>query len=231
MRITYLFIITFLLISCDPKALEKILEVPLSNAEVAKALKDALNMGVDESVDYLSSVDGYYQSPYKILLPEEARNVTDRLKIVPGFSNLEEEVVKRINRAAEDAAKKAGPIFLNAITSISFEDAMGILMGEKDAATEYLHKATYDALYAEFKPVLINSLNTYNALDYWEKAIKQYNSIPFISKVNPDLADHVAGKALVGLFDLIEKKELGIRTDISQRTTALLQKVFAKQDS
>jgi len=219
------------LISCDPKALEKILEVPLSNAEVAKALKDALNMGVDESVDYLSSVDGYYQSPYKILLPEEARNVTDRLKIVPGFSNLEEEVVKRINRAAEDAAKKAGPIFLNAITSISFEDAMGILMGEKDAATEYLHKATYDALYAEFKPVLINSLNTYNALDYWEKAIKQYNSIPFISTVNPDLADHVAGKALVGLFDLIEKKELGIRTDISQRTTALLQKVFAKQDS
>jgi hypothetical protein len=231
MRISIMFLLSLMLVSCDPKALEKILEVPLSNAEVAKALKDALNLGVNESVDYLSAVDGYYQSPYKILLPEEARTVTDKLKVVPGFSNLEEEVVKRINRSAEDAAKKAGPIFLNAITSISFNDAMGILMGEKDAATQYLHQGTYDALYAEFKPVLVNSLNTNNALDYWEKAVNQYNSIPFITKVNPDLADHIADKALVGLFYLIEKKELGIRTDISQRTSALLQKVFAKQDS
>jgi hypothetical protein len=179
----------------------------------------------------LSAVDGYYKSSYKIFLPEEANIVVDRLKIIPGFSNLEDEAIKRINRAAEDAATKAGPIFLNAITSITFDDVLSILKGEKDAATNYLYQGTYSSLYNEFKPIIINSLNTYNALEYWEQAITKYNSVPFITKVNPDLADHVAKQALVGLFDLIEKKELGIRTDISQRTSDLLKRVFSKQDA
>lgn len=231
MKYLPILLLSLLLTSCDPKALEKIFEVPLTNADIARGLKEALNLGVGESVDFLSAVDGYYQSSYKILLPEEARVVTDRLKVIPGFSDLEGEAVKRINRAAEDAAKKAGPIFLDAITSITFDDVMSILKGEKNAATNYLHQATYSALYNEFKPVVINSLNTYNALDYWEQAVNKYNSIPFITRVNPDLADHVTSKALVGLFDLIEKKELGIRTDITQRTSDLLRRVFSKQDA
>jgi hypothetical protein len=231
MKYIYLLLIPIFLSSCDPKVLEKILEVPLTNADIARGLKEALNLGVGESVDFLSAVDGYYKSSYKIILPEEANIVVDRLKIIPGFSNLEDEAIKRINRAAEDAAKKAGPIFLNAITSITFDDVFSILNGEKDAATNYLYQGTYSSLYNEFKPIIINSLNTYNALEYWEQAITKYNSVPFITKVNPDLADHVAKQALVGLFDLIEKKELGIRTDISQRTSDLLKRVFSKQDA
>ena len=107
---------------------------------------------------------------------------------------------------------------------------MNILMGEKNAATNYLHNATYAALYGEFKPVVVNSLNKFNALEYWEDAMNKYNSIPFVSKVNPDLADHVTNEALKGLFSLIEQKELGIRTDISQRTSDILKRVFKKQD-
>ena len=103
-------------------------------------------------------------------------------------------------------------------------------MGDKDAATQYLHRVTYNSLYSEFNPVIVNSLNKFGALDYWESAVNKYNSIPFVTKVNPDLADHVTEKALVGLFDVVEQKELGIRTDISQRTSALLKKVFAQQD-
>ena len=228
-KLIWLLIPIFTL-SCDPKDLEKLLEIPLTNADVARGLKEALNLGVGESVDYLSALDGYYQSPYKILLPQEARTVTDKLKVIPGFSNIESEIVKRINRSAEDAAKKAGPIFLDAITSISFDDAMNILMGEKNAATNYLNNATYSALYSEFKPVVTSSLNKFNALEYWADAMNKYNSIPFVSKVNPDLADHVTNEALKGLFSLIEQKELGIRTDISQRSSDLLRKVFKKQD-
>ncbi|MEY3422347.1 MAG: hypothetical protein RIR48_2654, partial [Bacteroidota bacterium] len=89
---------------------------------------------------------------------------------------------------------------------------------------------THQALYNEFKPVMMSSLNKFGALDLWSDAVGKYNTIPFITKVNPDLADHVSNKALIGLFALVEKKELGIRTDISQRTTDLLKKVFAKQD-
>lgn len=223
------------LISCDPADLQRVIDTVgtsdiVSNADVAKGLKEALNLGVGESVDFLSAKDGYYKSAYKILLPEEANIVIDRLKVIPGFGNLEEQVIKKLNQGAEDAASKAAPIFLDAIKGMTFNDVMGILQGPKNAATTYLNDQTYNPLYAEFKPVLVSSLNNYGALDLWSDAVDKYNKIPLLDDVNPDLADHVTGKALVGLFDLVEKKEAGIRTDISQRTSDLLKKVFAKQD-
>lgn len=234
MKNLYYIFIPLFMISCDPKDVQKVLDsvgsVTLSNADIASGLKQALDKGVDQSVKTLSVTDGYYASIYKILLPDEATKVIDKLKFIPGFSNLEEEAIKKINKAAEDAASKAGPIFLSAIKQMTFEDVMGILMGDKNAATLYLHDKTYTALYNEFKPVMVSSLNKFGVLDLWSDAINKYNTIPFITKVNPDLADHVSNKALVGLFALVGKKELGIRTDISQRTTDLLQKVFAKQD-
>lgn len=235
MRYLSFLLVCLFMISCDPKDLQKVLDgmgnVPLTNADIASGLKEALDKGVDQSVKTLSATDGYYASMYKILLPDEATKIIDKLKFIPGFTNLEDEAIKRINKAAEDAASKAGPIFLGAIKQMTFEDVMGILMGNKNAATQYLHNKTYNNLYAEFNPVMVNSLNKFGALDLWKDAITKYNSLPFITRINPDLADHVTSKALVGLFSLVEKKELGIRTDISQRTSNLLQKVFAKQDN
>lgn len=234
MKYLTLILTSLLLVSCDPKDLQSILknvnEIPLSNADIAKGLKEALDKGVDQSVKTLAVKDGYYASIYKIVLPAEAQSIIDKLKIIPGFSNLEQEAIKKINLAAEDAASKAGPIFLNSIKQMTFEDVMKILMGDKNAATQYLHNTTYNSLYGEFKPVMVNSLNKFGALDLWRDAIYQYNSIPFVTKINPDLADHVTSKALVGMYSLIEKKENSIRTDLSQRTSDLLKRVFAKQD-
>ena len=126
----------------------------LSQEDAGKGLKEALNTGVSEAVSFLSAQDGYFKSPYKILVPEEAQKVVSRLKNVPGFSNVEADLTERMNRAAEDAAKKAGPIFVSAITKMSFQDALNILMGNPDAATRYLEKTTYQQLYNEFKPVI-----------------------------------------------------------------------------
>ena len=113
---------------------------------------------------------------------------------------------------------------------MTFDDAMNILSGEKDAATRYLEKTTRDQLYESFMPVIQNALDEVNAREYWASAVNTYNKIPFIDKVNPDLGDYVTTEALEGLFALVAKKELGIRADVSQRTTDLLRKVFAKQD-
>ena len=223
MKKIYLFLIPIFMFSCDPKAFDQIMQgnVPLSNEQIARGLKEALNLGVDNSVKFLSADGGYYNSIYKILLPEQAMTVVEKLKVIPGFNNVETEIIKRINSAAEDAASKAGPIFLGAIKGMTFNDVMGILMGDKNAATQYLHNKTYNSLYGEFKPVIVNSLNKFGALDYWADAVNTYNKIPFIKPLNPDLADHVSGKALGGLFSLVEKKELGIRSEISQRTSDL----------
>jgi len=233
MKKVYLFLLPLFMIACDPADLQRAMDTinQVSNSDIANGLKQALNFGVDESVAFLSKEDGYYGSAYKILLPEEARKVTDKLKIIPGFQDVEEVLIKKLNQSAEDAASKAGPIFFDAIKGMSFDDAMNILMGPNDAATTYLNNKTYTSLYNEFSPILDNSLNKFNVQKYWADAVNAYNKIPFITKVNPDLKDYVATQALKGLFSLVAKKELGIREDVSQRTTDLLKKVFAKQDS
>lgn len=202
----------------------------LNQNEVAAGLKEALEVGVNKGSDFLSAKDGYYKSAYKILLPKEAMEVTNRLKSVPGFNNVETELVERINRAAEDAAQKAKPIFRQAITSMTIGDAMSILMGENNAATVYLRRVTYDQLYSAFQPVIMESLNKVNAIEYWETATTAYNNIPLVRKANPRLDDHVTNEALKGLFALIEKEENSIRTNTGARSSELLKKVFAQQD-
>ncbi len=201
-----------------------------SEDEVGLGLKEALNKGVGEAVDFLSVEDGYFKSAYKILLPEEAQKVTNKLKVVPGFANVEEDLVERLNRAAEDAAEKAKPIFVSAIKQMTFKDAMNLLLGEKDAATRYLEKTTFQQLYDEFKPVIVTSLDKVNARTYWKEATTQYNKIPFAKKVNTELDDYVTQRALAGMFSLVEEKEKDIRENPAARTSDLLQKVFSKQD-
>lgn len=235
-RFILLSMLLFSFSSCDQATMQKILDAAgsatseLSTAEVANGLKEALGQGVEKGVQYLSKTDGFYKTPYKIFLPEEAQNVVEKLRLVPGFSNVEEIVLEKINRSAEDAVKKASPIFVNAITSMTINDAMGILLGEKNAATTYLNQKTYNPLVGEFEPVIVSSLNKFGALDYWTDAVNAYNKIPFVKKLNPQLEQYITEKALVGLFDRVEKEELNVRTNISARGTDLLKKVFARQD-
>lgn len=212
------------------KAKKAISGESLTSEEIGGGLKEALNIGVGEAVDFLSLEDGYYKSAYKILLPEEVQAVTSRLKAVPGFANVEEDLIEKLNRAAEDAATKAKPIFISAIKQMTFQDAMNLLMGEKDAATRYLERTTYDQLFAEFLPVIQESLDKVNARQYWRDAVTAYNKIPLVKKTNPELDDYVTKQGLNGMFQLVEQKELDIRQNSSARTSDLLKKVFAKQD-
>ena len=165
------------------------------------------------------------------MLPEEARKVVDKLKLVPGFAGVERDLVEKMNQAAESAAKKATPIFVDAITSMSFEDASNILFGPEDAATNYLETSSRKKLYDAFLPVIQEALDEVNARSYWKAVVDKYNGLPFTTDVNPELDDHVNNKSLDGLFSLIEVKEKGIREDVGQRSSPLLKEVFAKQDA
>lgn len=225
--IIFFLFISLLLPSCD--TLQQALGDPTSS-EIASGLKQALEFGINEGSNLLSQRDGYLKSAFKILLPEEARRVTNRLKIIPGFTDFENVIVEKLNHAAEDAAKSAAPIFVDAIKEMTFDDALNILLGSNNAATDYLHTKTYSPLYQKFQPVIVTSLNKFNAIQYWADAINAYNKIPLVEKVNPNLDQYVTEKALDGLFAMVAQKEVKIRTDISSRTTDLLKRVFAKQD-
>lgn len=234
-RILFFAFLT-LLVSCTPRDLQNVLDAvtgagsELTSAEVAGGLKEALNQGIAKGVDILSQKDGYFKSQYKILLPEEARKVTDKLQNIPGFGDVENVILEKINRGAEDAAKKATPIFAGAIKAMTFNDAMNILMGEDNAATVYLQGTTTQQLYQEFNPVIVESLDKFNAREYWADAINAYNKLPFVEKVNPSLDDYVTNEALEGLFSMVQKEEKNIRENVSARTTELMRRVFAKQD-
>ncbi len=202
----------------------------ITQEEAGGALKEALNAGVGEAVNFLSVKDGYFKSEYKILLPANTQKVITKLKAVPGFANLEADLTERINRAAEDAAVKARPIFVESIKKMTFKDAMNILMGNPDAATSYLQRTTGDPLYEQFKPVIQESLDKVNARSLWRDAATAYNKLPFVEPTTTELDDYVTNMALKGLFSLIQKKEAAIRSDVSLRNSDLLKKVFAKQD-
>lgn len=203
---------------------------PLSEEEIGKGLKEALNQGVDKAVTSLSAVDGYYASPYKIFLPEEAQTIVSKVSALPGFSNVEQDLTERINRAAEAAASKAAPIFVDAIKGLTIKDAMNLLLGEQDAATRYLQSNTSSPLSAEFQPVIRASLDEVNANEIWNKVVTAYNKLPFVKKTNPELDAYVTERALEGLFGLVEVKESELRQNPALRNTELLKRVFARQD-
>ena len=199
--------------------------------EIGRGLKDALAKGATKGASDLSLQDGYLKSAYKILLPEEARKVTDKLRNIPGFNNIENELIEKINRGAEDAAKEAGPIFLNSIKQMTIQDATNILLGADNSATEYLKKTTNTELYQKFNPKIVASLNKIGANNLWKKAADAYNKIPLVTKVNSDLDDYVTKQALTGLFGKVSEEEKNIRRNKGARTSELLKKVFAKQDA
>lgn len=202
----------------------------LSTLDVSNGLKEALNKGIDKQVTKLTALDGFYKNEMvKILMPAELQKVDKALRKI-GLGSLADDGIKMLNRAAEDAVKESTPIFVDAVKKMTFKDATNILMGSDNAATSYLQTSTTTPLYAKFNPVIQSSFAKVGADKVWATIIKKYNSIPLVTKVNPDLTDYTTNKALEGVFKMIAVEEKTIRTDLSSRTSPLLKKVFAKQD-
>lgn len=215
------------------QTLNTVLNGGLTSGDISAGLKEALRIGAQEGANELARQGGYFDDlAYRILLPEEIRRVTDKLQNVPLFSNLEEVLIKKINQGAEDAAQEAGPIFVNAIRQMTIQDAVSILKGDNNAATRYLQEKTYTELTNAFAPVINNSLDKFDANKVWSDAAKAYNNFPLTQqKVNTDLGAYVTERALDGLFRKVALKEEDIRQNVSARTTDLLRRVFAQQDS
>lgn len=202
----------------------------ISNADIASGLRQALDLGIDKQVTKLTQKDGFFKNELvKITLPQELQKVDNTLRKI-GLSNLADEGLKVLNRAAEDAVKEATPIFINAVKDITFNDAKNILLGEDNAATLYLTSKTQTELYKKFKPVINNSFSKVGADKIWANLITKYNNLPLTNDVNPNLTDYVTSKALKGVYKMIAIEEKEIRNKVSSRSTDLLKKVFALQD-
>lgn len=200
----------------------------VSTEEVAAGLKEALTKGVSKGSDEVSKTDGYFKNPaIKIPFPQEVKDVESTLRKI-GMDKQVDEFILSLNRAAEDAAKEAKPIFVSAIKQMTIQDAWSILKGEDDAATRYLDKTTSAQLKAKFQPVIKASLDKVNATKYYKDLITAYNKVPLVKKVDPDLDAYATDKATGGLFVMIAKEEKNIRDNPGARTSDLLKKVFGQ---
>jgi hypothetical protein len=201
----------------------------LSSDDIVAGLKEALSRGTNKSTAQLSAADGFFKdAAVKILLPPEAAKVEKTLRAA-GFGAQVDEAILSLNRAAEDAAKSAAPIFLNAIKGMSVSDGVGILKGPDTAATSYLRKSTTVQLTAAFRPVIDTSLQKTGATRYWKTIFETYNKLPTtFNKVNPDLGAYATQKALEGVFYYVAVEEKNIRTNPAAQVDDLLKKVFGK---
>jgi len=201
----------------------------LTEKDAAAGIREALEKGTDNSVKLVSVVDGYWGNPeIKIPFPPETKDMETKLRAI-GLGKKVDEFNLSMNRAAEKAANEAKPIFIAAIKGMTITDAINIVRGPDNAATMYLQRTTTPELTMKFQPVIRESLEAVDATRYWSDLINVYNKIPFVKKMNPDLAAYVTEKAIDGLFVMIAKEELNIRKDPVARTTELLRKVFGNK--
>jgi hypothetical protein len=223
----YIFFLSIALNSCDI-----ISQLPtgvggVTEAEAGEGIKEALGQGLVKAVLQLNKPDGFFKDAlYKILMPPEAKKIENTLRDL-GMNKMVDKAILQINRAAEDAAGFAKPIFVDAIKSMTLSDAIGLVKNGDTSATHFFRMKTTDKLIAAFLPVIKTSLDKLDATKYYGDVINTYNNFPTtIKKINPDLPGFVTGKATDALFDLVAKEEMNIRQNIAARTTELLRKVF-----
>lgn len=230
-------LLSFVLVSCV-ELLQVVNEVSqtqapapgVSTLDISNGLKAALNKGVEKEVAKLTMLDGFLgNESVKILFPPELLKVESKLRDL-GLGALPDKGIELLNRAAEDAVKEATPIFISAIQNMSIADARNILMGNDSSATSYLQVNTRDSLYKKFYPVVESSLSKVGADKAWSNIITNYNRIPFVTSVNPDIKDYVTTKALGSVYKMIAVEEKEIRHNLQERSSDLLKRVFALQD-
>jgi outer membrane murein-binding lipoprotein Lpp len=227
------------------KTLETVSAVKqLTEADIVGGLKEALTVGARNAAERLASQDGYWGDPsVRIPLPDEAKVIVDNITKIPGGQQLIDNVMLSINRAAEDAAREAAPIFVNSVTQMTITDGYNILHGADNAATEYLRRTTRNDLYALYKPKISAStakeiVAGVSAQESWTTLTDKWNTVANsvagrlagFRPVNTNLDDFLTNKALDGVFLKIEGEELRIRKEVGARVTPLLRKVFGTLD-
>jgi hypothetical protein len=202
---------------------------PLTNDEIIKGLKEALNVGTNNAGAKASKEDGFFKNPkIYIPFPPDAVKIETALRNI-GMGAKVDAFNKTLNHAAEEAAKEAAPVFLDAIKSMSIKDGLTILNGDEHAATTYLKSNTETRLGEKYKPVIDKALASTNATRNWTDLVNIYNKIPGVQKLNPDLSKYATQKALDGIFFLLAEEESKIRKDPAARVSDILKKVFGNK--
>jgi hypothetical protein len=198
----------------------------LSDTDMTQGLKEALNIGTENAIGFLSRTDGYYGDPnVKIHLPDAVRKVEGILKTV-GYGEQVAAFEQSMNRAAERAVPEAKSLFVDAITGMTFQDAEKILRGRENEATLFFKDKTSGLLRDLFKPIAHDAMAEVGVTKYYQDLNQKLGAIPMGGQLNLDLDSYVTEKTLDGLFFMIAQEEKKIRQNPAARVTDILKKVF-----
>lgn len=216
-----------------------------TNDEAIQALKEALIEAAMSSSDLLSKENAYFKNPlYYIDLPSDAENLVKVVSKLPGGKSKIDDVILRLNRTAEESAAEIIPIFKEAVTNMSFQDATAIVTGKDDAATQYLKRTTYNQLVSLYKPRVNAALDkklvgSKSANEAWASLVTTYNKTSqttnkvgavfgkeVMQEVNTDLAQYATEKALDAVFLQMAEEEGKIRKDPMDYASSIIRKVF-----
>ena len=193
---------------------------------IVAGLREALSVGTQNATSTLAQKGAYAKSQtLRIPLPQQLEKMASTLRTI-GLGTQVDAFEARMNEAAEMAAAKAGPVFLDAIKSMTFADAKNILQGGDTAATDYFRRTTSSRLQSLYMPVVEAKLKETKAVDVYNALSDRYSKIPLVPKPSFRVEEYVTDSALTGLFSVIAQEERRIREDPAARTTALLRKVF-----
>jgi hypothetical protein len=235
--LTMLFSTPLLLLGCAEMQaigidLDEILGAgaPLDGATVASGLKQALQVGTERTTETLSQPGAFGDDPIlRLRLPGEMGRLAEVLRGV-GLGGQVNALEDAMNRAAEQAAANAVPVFTSAISTMTISDAFEILNGPDDAATRYFEDRTSVELRSRFEPVAAAAMEEVGLYGIYRGLVDRYEQIPFTKPPSVDLEGYVADQTLAALFAEIAKEEMRIREDPAARSTALLRRVFGSEE-
>ena len=200
----------------------------LGEGKIASGLKEALQVGTENTVKSTGRTDGYFGNPaIKILLPQKLQTMEKALRLM-GKGPQVDEFVLSMNRAAEQAAPLAKPIFLDALRQMTIEDARNILNSGDTAATDYFKQKTSGQLTAAFTPVVEKSMENVGVMRKYNDLTGVASALPFGRPGALDINRYVVTKSLDGLFYVLGQEETKIRKNPAAQVTPLLKQVFGK---
>jgi hypothetical protein len=198
----------------------------LTNKEASGGLKEALTQGVDKAVNMLGTTDGFMgNSEVKIPLPSSLQKAQKMMKMM-GMGKQSDELVLKMNRAAEAAVPEAKTLLVESIKKMTVADAKAILTGPQDAATQYFKKTTSTQMAAKFLPIVEKATANVQLADYYNKYADQGSKLGLVKKEDANINQYVTKKALDGVYLMIAKEEVAIRQDPVGQASSLLKKVF-----
>ena len=198
----------------------------LSGKDAGAGLKEALTRGAQFAVESLGKSNGFLANQQvKILLPESLR-AAEKMARTFGGGKYADELIDTMNHAAEEAVVEAKPILVNAIKSMSVEDAKSVLMGGEDAATQYFRRTTSSSLTEKFLPIVKKATEKVQLGEKYNKFAGKAAASGLLDKKDANLEAYVTQKALDGLFLMVAEQEKAIRHDPIGTGSSLLGKVF-----